>query len=876
MIGGNFAYLKNTDLKEYYDDIIKAQCSVSAYPDMTKIILRKIIEDILRKVAEKYHIDSSQSIRDLITEIKYNFNIYFPENICKFINTIRFNGINRKANKNEETRIFSPVDLLKMANKVFIWYLKDIEKLENFHEQQLVFVLPDNLERSIYEREKILNDIVDKEFQINNLREKIIDLAKKSQDITGLNRVVMAIKEEKNQLLKKQQVIDEYIKNYKKNMQNIEQTYDGEINKLNTLIKEYEQYESLVGEKEDKLVKAEVSNQDFKMIINNFEGEREDIVKYELRVNESIDRLRKLYKNIVMLCKEYKDILASIHFAYRDDYKKLLKPKESHVKNRISNENRLFDEEIIVYFNNVEDAKKNVNILTKLMNDKINRNIKYRDFYKGFLNLKEDCLRDIYILSDKYTLQTIFNGAKGAFGKIDMEKAQEIIKNRREEIGKIADEELKIQLYYRFANICGLSDYLLTSRKSFIENLNNIIEKAFDFLNKEEPLKLFENKLKSIKNYYIEMIINKLEKLYMSSQITITEDFVHAVYRGIMSLDESERTKLYDCLGLIEINEFNVLNLINTDAFKVMRNVLNLDSKLAYTCIYSFLYMLYYRKDLVELEDFLSNEVKLKVFIEKTLVKDIFLTEDGFNIDNFEENQRKLLSLFIFQIIATDEIIEQYTNLEGYTSLYDYWVKKQQQYNDLIIYEKRHEMDIAKLLNEKEKLNKENENTAQKYILLSSSYNKNMKLFKDKVLASDKIEYLPSYINYMNLVEKKGKDHENLHDMQMKLDNVRIALETGVWKDFDETYEEDNSIKNVQNLLIEEAKRSMYFEEEYKVLLDIEKDITNINEISSQLRKNIQANKLEIMKKQEELENCRKQIDIINDIYPDIEAAYWV
>ena len=44
MIGGNFAYLKNTELSEYYEDILKAQCSASKYPEVTKIVLRKIVE----------------------------------------------------------------------------------------------------------------------------------------------------------------------------------------------------------------------------------------------------------------------------------------------------------------------------------------------------------------------------------------------------------------------------------------------------------------------------------------------------------------------------------------------------------------------------------------------------------------------------------------------------------------------------------------------------------------------------------------------------------------------------------------------------------------------------------------------------------------
>ncbi|WP_159149950.1 hypothetical protein, partial [Clostridium neonatale] len=69
---GNFFYLKNTSLSEYYTDIIKAQCASDKYPMITKILLRKIVEDIVRKVAKKYGIYSKENMRNLITSIKYN------------------------------------------------------------------------------------------------------------------------------------------------------------------------------------------------------------------------------------------------------------------------------------------------------------------------------------------------------------------------------------------------------------------------------------------------------------------------------------------------------------------------------------------------------------------------------------------------------------------------------------------------------------------------------------------------------------------------------------------------------------------------------------------------------------------------------------
>lgn len=877
MVNENFAYFNNTELEEYYRDIIKAQVAAEEYPDITKIILRKVVEDIIRKTAEKYDIDSEESIRDIITSLKYNFNICFPEQICKYINTIRFNGINKEDSDAGDKRIFSAENLLKMANKVFIWYLKDVEKTENFNEAKATIVLPDNLDKSIYEREKVLNDIVDKEYQINNLREKVIELADKSQNIVGFNRIVMAIKDEKKDLLKQEKVLNQHIKLYKESIKEIEANYERELANIDKLKEEYAKYDKLISEKEDKLVKTEISNQDFKRVLNSYEGEYEDIAKYELIVNESLDKLRKAYKNLISFCKEYKDIIASIQFAYREEYKNTLQNKQAIVKNNIVNEDKLFEEEMIVYFNNINDAKKNTKILTKLVNDQITRKIRYYEFYKGFLNLKGECLRDIYLLTSKYTIQLIVNSGKGAFGKLDIEKAQEVIKSRRQEINNIADEELKVQLYYRFANTCELSDDIdLNSRKNFIATLDNIVDKAYEFLQSDNVVKNNDNKLSAIKMYYIYSVIEKLKKIYIKNQINVSDEFVQSIINAIQRLDESEKEYVYKSLNALYSDDLTFINIIKSDVFKIIDIFFNINSKFAYTCACSIIYALYYYRDNIILEDVLNNESKLKTFVEKTIVKEIFLAQDGFSIEKFDENQKVLLPLFVFQIVAADEILEQYTDLASYTSICDYWALKQQQYNDLIIYEKKHKMDLTKLLNEKEKLKMDNYKTSKNYIILSSKYNNSINMFRKEVLSSEKIQYLPSYLNYASLIEKKEQSVKSVNTAIEKLGDIRIAMETGIWKDSQEKYMNDPSIKNVENLLVEEAKKSKYFKEEYDVVLNLQKEIENINEHTMELKESIKKNEDIIRTTKNELENCNKQVKLIKDMYPDIEAAYWV
>lgn len=539
---GNFFYLKNTSLSEYYTDIIKAQCASDKYPMITKILLRKIVEDIVRKVAKKYGIYSKENMRNLITSIKYNFNICFPEQICKCINTIRFNGINKENYDIENAKIFNSTDLLKMANRIFIWYIKDIEKVSDFNEDDAVIILPNNLDVSKEELEKTIDDIVSKENQINALRERVIDLANNSQNVSGLNRVVIAIKEEKALLEEKKEYLSEEIKIYEDSILDIESSYESEMKELNTLRSEWDKIQTLISEKEDKLVKVEINNQDFKMLASNFEGNKDEIIKYELLINESLDKLRKGYKNLSILCKEYKDILATITFSYKDEYKNDLIGKESRTRININKEDKLFEEEMIIYFNNIDEANKNVRVLKKILNDQITKQIKYYEFYKGFLNLRGNSLKRLYVLSNKFSVQSILmNTAKNIFGIPDKEGIDEYINKKIEEISDVSDAEIKLHIYYRLINIAKVEVKCVCNRKGFTENLDNIVQKAHEFLKSREWVKGYSDYLKAISIYYLQRITNNIKSNYYNNQIVMQSNLIDDIFNNIKKFNEEEK-----------------------------------------------------------------------------------------------------------------------------------------------------------------------------------------------------------------------------------------------------------------------------------------------------------------------------------------------
>ena len=874
---GNFVYLKNTSLSEYYKDVIKAQCASDKYPMITKILLRRIVEDIVRKVAKKYGIYSNENMRNLITGIKYNFNICFPEQICKCINTIRFNGINKENYDIENTKIFNATDLLKMANRIFIWYIKDIEKVPDFNEEDALILLPNNLDLTKEELQKTIDDIESKENQINSLRERIIDLADKSQNVSGLNRIVMAIKEEKVHLEEKRDYLADEIKIYEDSILDIELNYESEMKELNALRNEWDKIQKLLSEKEDKLVKVEINNQDFKMLVSNFEGNKDEIIKYELLINESLDKLRKGYKNLSILCKEYKDILATITFAYKDEYKNDLAQKESKTRININKEDKLFEEEMIIYFNNIDEAKKNVRILKKILNDQITRQIEYYEFYKGFLNLKGDSLKRLYILSNKFNLQSILvNTAKNIFGAPDKKGIDEYINKKIEEIRDISNAEIKLLIYYKLLNIAKVEVKCVCNRKSFTENLDSIVYKAYESLKNREGFREYSDNLKSIRIYYLRKIINNIKSNYYSNQTVMQPDLIDDIFNNFEKFNEQEKIYIYQELNVLIDDEFNLRNSISYDIFRFINVLCSMGSKFAYALTYGVLFKLYYSNNDLNLEDIITNGSLLKQFIEKTVIIDLFISEGGLSLNKFEAKQENLLPLFVFMITSADEIVEEFTDLESYNELSDFWILKQQQYNDLIIYEKKSQMALIKLVNEKKQLELDAEKNSNDYIVMTNKYAKDLDNFKKNVLSSEKIKYLPSYLNYTSLIDKKEEHDQTIDEMKEKLGVIKSAMSTGVWKEQSAKYINDSNINNVEKLLIEEAKRSMYFKNEYEEIIQLQNTIDSINSLTSKLKESLKIKEKELKDTKESLEECRKQIQVIKSIYPDMEASYWV
>ena len=82
---------------------------------------------------------------------------------------------------------------------------------------------------------KIKEDILLKDNQINNLRQKIIELGSQSKSISELNKIIIVIKEEKSDLENAQVLLTEKIEIQEIQVANIEKNYRIYIKKFEYL-----------------------------------------------------------------------------------------------------------------------------------------------------------------------------------------------------------------------------------------------------------------------------------------------------------------------------------------------------------------------------------------------------------------------------------------------------------------------------------------------------------------------------------------------------------------------------------------------------------------------------------------------------------------
>lgn len=873
----NFVYLKSTVLEKYYKELLKAEYVCEYCPKITKMISRKVAEGILKSLGEKYNIESNVAIWKLVENIKGSSNLLLSDEIHNAIELVLVNGYEHASYYNRNKKISKhSIEVLENIHEILCWYLKNMEQEKKLSIEELSFKAPSTIEYQEKEITTIKEEISLRDKQIKNLRQKIIGLGDNWDNIRELNKIILGIKEEKNELETIERLLTEKLRSQKDIVAAVEKNYSIYMKKFEHLEESCLEIQELIFNTESSLVKAEIQKQDLKSLIRELEEQDDIIIKTEQNLKEELHELRQVYENLVKLSIEYEDILETIEFSYDKDLHKVLESRINNITMKISFEDRLFNESIISYTKNIGDAKRKIRNFKEILNGRIKKEMKYEPFYSGFLKLEGKELRIIYTISNN--ISSLISKSKDLILKASEDKFLELINKNFIELKNISDNEIKLILYYKLIKLSQVKLGNINNRREFIHVLDDIVDKAYEVLMDKKDFKGRINKLDAISAYYLEKSVLYLKSKDANLKINdeLTDKIYHNVTTGKERPENREKGKVYyDKLNLNNVSEDAFKLVIKAHPFEFLSMMVNFCTIIDYGAI---------AKIIFEVEKLIVQKPALKIYGEDVLGKVfskeyftifVFLISGGALI-NYRK-QKELLPLLVNFIVSIKIMLsEDYEDdIDSYNDLVELWKHKQQKYNDIFIQKEDKELELEGLTNEKNKLEDNCKVLLNSYEEACKSYENYTEEFKQIVMNSEKRVLLRSYMEYDSMRNKKEVAENHLNQAKDKMGTFKRMLSPEVWIDQASKLINESNMIDLEKTLIEEAKLKPYFQKDYDVFVQRKKKINEAAELVEKEKENIKQKDIEIEQVKIKIDEFDKLLNNMKNAYLDMEEGYY-
>ncbi|WP_160683454.1 hypothetical protein [Clostridium sp. C2-6-12] len=871
----NFAYLKSTSLEKYYNELVKAEYICEYCPKITKMIIRKVAEAIVKSIGEKHNIESNVAVWKLIDNIRESSNFSFPDEIHNAIELVLVNGYEHASYYNRNKKISRhPIEVLENIHEILCWYLKNIELKKNLSIEELNFKAPSTIEYQEKEIKMIKEDISLKDNQIRNLRQKLMEVESSLDDIRKLNEIIIGIKEEKIELENIEKLLSEKLKSQKYIVAEVEKNYSLYIKKFEHLEESCKEIQELIFNTESRLVKAEIQKQDLKTLIGELEEKDDIIIKTEQSLNEELHGLREVYENLIKLSIEYEDILETIEFSYDNELHKILESKINNLTMKISFEDRIFNENILDYGKNIGDAKRKIRNFKEILNERIKKEMKYEPFYTGFLRLEGKELRIIYAICN--SVSTLISKSKDLMLKASEDRFLELINKNLIELKNINDNEIKLIFYYRLVKLCQNTSGRINNRREFIHTLDNIVDKAYEVLMDKKDFKGRINKLDAINSYYLGKSIVYLKN--KDVDLKISDELAEDIYNNVIAAKEIPENldkikPYYDKLDLNNMSEKAFKSFIKAHPFEILLIMVEFEVGRNYEIIAQVIF---------EVEKVIVQKPALKIYGEDALGKNffkkyftivIFLVKGGINY----KQQKEILPLLVnFIVIIKLMFSKEYEDdLESYNNLVELWKHKQEKYNDIFVQKEDKESELEGLIKEKNKLEENCTALSNSYEEACKSYENYTEEFKQIVMNSEKRVLLPSYMKYDDIRIKKEAAENHLNKAKDKIGTFKRLLSPEVWVDQASKLINESNMMDLEKALIEEAKQKLYFQKDYEVFAQRKEKVNEAAELLEKEKEKIKQKEIEINQAKIKIDEFNQLLSNMKNAYLDIEEGYY-
>ncbi len=471
-------------------------------------------------------------------------------------------------------------------------------------------------------------------------------------------------------------------------------------------------------------------------------------------------------------------------------------------------------------------------------------NIKYHDFYKGFLSLQGYELRIVYAFLKSLSLGSIFlNKSKSIFLKSQRKEFIKFIEKEVERLKKYSDSILKLKLYYQLLKLTNTPTVSLNDKKNFDKSLDSIVDKSYFIIERREGFSGKVDKLEAIINYYLIEIIDTFSN-EIGKKEEIEREVSNIIYEVFRSIPLDERAIILNSMNFTDISENTIKENINLNQLKFLKAALECGGseslEFVIRAIFSIYVLLKKDSDFYELR---TRHDMLRAYMGPLLLV-VLLKE-------YKLTREVLVPIFVMEISLSNKILrkDRSENIY-YNQLVEVWGEEKEKYDKILSEKENLEKNLRDIKSEKlilleneKKFMAEKENTKK-------SIEAHWEMFKEKVLKSEIIKNYPSYeeysrmINQINLIEIS--EEHSLKDRGF-LKNI-FSLDT--WKYKFNKIEINKNIKNLEDKLVEEAKKSQDFEEDILVIKELENILSDkeigLKEIKSDIKENSEkVNKVE-------------------------------
>lgn len=707
----NFSYLIKTDIEEFYYKLLQAQSISFENRKIAEMILRSVVEGVLRKKAKKEDIEYEGGIALIISSLRMDPGVSFPVRIQNYIDIAR----------GKEKKEYSLQDMMIIVNAILMWYL-DSDKSYTFTpgksiEDEKDYIL------------SLRNDIFLKENEIQALRARIMQ-QQQSANIINLNNIIIKIKNAKQESEEKLKKHQKYFYEYKKQ-------YGYIIPKMESYIKSYDQnnekqhvIKTHITNIESKLVNAEIAMKEMNDYIDNLESRDNRLTERVYFAKENMGLIRKNYKILKFISRNLEDCLESYCFADNCDIKKKINDKIEDLnysfKTNLSKLNNSLDEYMIVS----KDLKKSASVFKNIVNDNIIHKIRYKEFFRSFTNLDEKRIKMLYILISSY-IPSI--GIKNIISRPQIDDIYFYIKNEMDRLKNINKDEIHLLLYYKILKLSNVLIFNITNRYNFINSLDSIVDTSLQIFAEDIKSDIIYDKIQSLKSFYIGLCISFFKEQTKDIFIKFSDEDIDDINSDIESLDNKILSSIYRNAGIMDNYSDNLKKILKTDIFKVIDILSKYDDEKTYLISIGILYRLCRiigsSYNIVSYSRCTSAEE----FMSLQFVATMLVLENKKNVKRSISNTSCCVPLIVLSIVMADVFREESSvTFDGYNRLISIWNAKKELYTSLkdSVKKKNRQLyhyELTSLKNlktekEKEKLVKEIKVMEKKLNLIRTAY----------------------------------------------------------------------------------------------------------------------------------------------------------